>query len=181
MTARGAPPGQPVVPGDVHLGEGGREHGSPVEHDQRSGVRAGPGGGGEGAGERRQRAGQRGAQGGGFAGGERYRPAGQVADVGVVVSLGGLAAARVAAQGDALVAGVLGQVVIGQVHLRLGGLDGEHLAGEAALQRVAPVSQLAQALPPGPPRRQAGQSGQRSGVCAGEVLGLLQRQRAEGE
>ena len=39
----GAPPGQPVVPGGVHLGEGGRERGSPVEHDQRSGVRAGPG------------------------------------------------------------------------------------------------------------------------------------------
>ena len=99
------------------------------------------------------------------------------------MSLGGLAAARVAAQGDALVAGVLGDVVIGQVHLRLGGLDREHLAGEAALQRqrVAPVSQLAQALPPGPQRRQAGQSGQRSGVGAGEVLGLLQRQRAEGE
>ncbi len=74
-------------------------------------------------------------------------------------------------------------MVIGQVHLRLGGLDGEHLAGQAPLQRqrVAPVGQLAQALPPRPQRRQGRQPGQRSGVGGGQVPGLLQRQRTEGE
>ena len=99
-------------------------------------------------------------------------PSGQVADIGVVVSLGGLAAARVAAERDRLVAGVLSDVVIGQVHLRLGGLDGEHLAGQAALQRqrVACVGELAQAFPPGPQGGQGREPGQRPASAAVRCL-----------
>ena len=77
------------------------------------------------------------------------------------------------------------KVVIGQVHLHLGGLHREHPAGQPALQRqrVAPVGQLAQPLPPGPPQRDGRDVSPASApaFCAGEVLGLLQRQRAEGE
>ena len=179
----GAAPGQPVIPGRVYRGEGAGERRPAVEHDQRPAGRAGLVARWEGVGERCERGRQGGAQRGGLAGGERDRPSGQVADVGVVVALGGLAAARVAAERDRLVAGVLSDVVIGQVHLRLGGLDGEHLAGQAALQRqrVAGAGELAQAFSPGPQGGQGREPGQRPGVGGGQVLGLLQGQRAEGE
>jgi DNA-binding HxlR family transcriptional regulator len=111
----GAPPGQPVIPGRVYRGEGAGERRPAVEHDQRPAGRAGLVARWEGVGERRERGRQGGAQRGGLAGGERDRPSGQVADIGVVVALGGLAAARVAAERDRLVAGVLSDVVIGQV------------------------------------------------------------------
>ncbi len=58
----GAPPGQPVVPGRVHLGEGGGERGPPVEHDQRPAGLAGLGIRWQHVGQRRQRGRQCGAQ-----------------------------------------------------------------------------------------------------------------------